>query len=129
MMAGFMGSWAVLERFHPAFERETSTLLKTLLDEPKDFATHVHRCARLHPLSFTFTKLIAVSCRLVGAVILPFVYGYHPNFNGEDPVMESTERGVEVFLDATKFGSFIVDSFPTRTWRLYHSLVQVAHRS
>ncbi|EIM91243.1 cytochrome P450 [Stereum hirsutum FP-91666 SS1] len=93
MMAGFMGSWAVLERFHPAFERETSTLLKTLLDEPKDFATHVHR--------------------LVGAVILPFVYGYHPNFNGEDPVMESTERGVEVFLDATKFGSFIVDSFPT----------------
>lgn len=43
MMAGFMGSWAALERFHSAFELETNHLLKALLDEPKDFATHMHR--------------------------------------------------------------------------------------
>lgn len=53
--------------------------------------------------------------RLIGAVILPFVYGYHPKFDKPDPVMESTERGVDVFLEATKFGSFIVDIFPSRT--------------
>lgn len=44
MMAGFMGTWSVLERFHPSFERETSRLLKALVDEPDDLLLHVHRC-------------------------------------------------------------------------------------
>ena len=56
MMASFMGSWTAIERFKPTFERETSRILKGLVEEPNNVVGNVRRFVQIIELLFHYDQ-------------------------------------------------------------------------
>jgi hypothetical protein len=84
-------SLAVFDRVQ---NEEAAHFLLNVLDSPDDLFEHIKKEA--------------------GAVILRITYGYTPNAQGRDPLVDLAGKTMEGFAEASVPGKWIVDVIPLR---------------
>ncbi|KDQ54080.1 hypothetical protein JAAARDRAFT_410464 [Jaapia argillacea MUCL 33604] len=91
MFHGVMGSKASMEKLMPIVEEETKKHLIRVLEDPDEVAQSIRKTA--------------------GAIILLMAYGYRVK-EGNDPLVDLVDAGMEEFAIMTSPGAFLVDVFP-----------------
>ncbi|GJE86535.1 cytochrome P450 [Phanerochaete sordida] len=90
-MAKSIGSKAQMERHLPLVERETTILLKRLLNKPDELLENLRKTA--------------------AAIILTLSHGYRVQ-EDDDPLLEVVHEAIDKFFEASTPGAFLVDVFP-----------------
>lgn len=91
-IAKVASSAATLSVFDRVQEEEAAHFLHNVLESPNDLFDHIRKEA--------------------GAVILRITYGYTPNAQGADPLVDLAGKTMEEFADASSPGRYVVDVMP-----------------
>ncbi|KAK6532769.1 hypothetical protein TWF281_006946 [Arthrobotrys megalospora] len=87
-----IGSNTAIRKLHPLIHTHVRRFLFRTLNTPDKYVTNLHATS--------------------SSIVLDTLYGYKPNLNGFDPLVNLVDKMMEAFSEATAAGVWIVDNIP-----------------
>ncbi|KAF3198817.1 hypothetical protein TWF106_004105 [Orbilia oligospora] len=87
-----IGSNTAIRKLHPLIHTHVQRFLFRTLSNPDKYVANLHATS--------------------SSIVLDTLYGYKPNLNGFDPLINLVDRMMSAFSEATAAGAWIVDNIP-----------------